>query len=81
MSREDSCYIFRVKVWNEEACLSQIREGIVVAKSLQEAADDLFSFYDISEIQLLKFFDNGSGSVDSVIDFRIAQEELQDDFS
>ena len=81
MSREDSCYIFRVKVWNEEVCSSQIREGIVVAETLQAAADDLFRFYDISEIQLLKFFDNGSGSVDSVIDFRIAQEELQDDFS
>lgn len=81
MSREDSCYIFRVKVWNAEGCLLQIREGIVVAKSLQEAVNDLFRFYDISEIQLLKFFDNGSGSVDNVIDFRIAQEELQDDLS
>jgi hypothetical protein len=78
MSSEDSCYIFRVKVWNEERC---IREGVVFAKTLQAAVNDLFRFYDISEIQLLKFFDNGSGSVDNVIDFRIAQDELQDDFS
>jgi len=80
MSCEDSCYIFRVKVWNDND-LFKIREGVVVAKTLQAAANDLFRFYDISEIQLLKFFDNGSGSVDNVIDFRIAQEELQDDFS